>query len=97
MSEISIASSGTIKASCLRVKYAPAKRDIAVMGAKFGGCGTNLVSAAIKTKLKSTFSFFESVNIELAISIKNNHFFYTEEFVFLHYLCKERGFYKSHP
>jgi hypothetical protein len=66
------------------------------MGAKFGGCGTNLVSAAIKTKLKSTFSFFESVNIELAISIKNNYFFYTEEFVFLHYLCKERGFYKSH-
>ena len=62
-----MARSGAIKASCFRVKYAPAKRDIAVIGAKFGGWGTKRVNAAIRTKLKSTFSFFESVNIGLAI------------------------------
>lgn len=85
-----------MKARCLRVKYAPAKRDIDVIGAKFGGCGTKRVNAAITIKLKITFSFFESENIDQAISFKNNHFFITEVFALLHYLCEEQGFCKSH-
>jgi hypothetical protein len=35
------------------------------MGAKFGGWGSNLLNAAISTKLMRTFSFFESDSIIL--------------------------------
>jgi hypothetical protein len=43
-----IAAIGTRNAAHFLLKYAPPNKAIAAIGAKFGGCGSNLTNAAAK-------------------------------------------------